>query len=72
MSKDFREIRREAERQGWDAVQTRSGHWRFVPPDTTKPIVHTSGTPSDRRSLDNFIAQMRRSGFRWPPPSKGR
>ncbi len=67
MSKDFRDIRREAERQGWVVETTRGGHWRFLPPDKAKPIVHISGTPSDRRDLDNSIALLRRSGFRWPP-----
>jgi predicted RNA binding protein YcfA (HicA-like mRNA interferase family) len=65
MSKDFKDVRKEAERQGWKVEQTRGSHWRFIPPDVTKDIVHASGTPSDRRSLDNFIAQLRRSGFRW-------
>lgn len=66
MSKDFKSIQKAAKDQGWEFSQTRNGHWKFIPPDKSKPIVYTSGTPSDRRALDNFIGQMRRSGFRWP------
>jgi predicted RNA binding protein YcfA (HicA-like mRNA interferase family) len=68
MAKDFKGIRKEAERQGWRVEVTKGGHWRFVPPDPTKPMVVTSSTPSDHRTLDNFIGRLRKSGFRWPPP----
>lgn len=66
-TKDWRKVVREAERQGWKVTGLTSGHWKLVPPDRDKPIVHAAGTPSDRRNLDNTIALMRRSGFRWPP-----
>jgi len=32
-----------------------------------KAIATISGTPSDRRSLLNGLARLRRAGFRWPP-----
>jgi hypothetical protein len=67
MAKDFKDVRKEAERQGWRTEQTKSGHWRFIPPDPTKPMVVTSSTPSDHRTLMNFIAELRRKGFVWPP-----
>jgi hypothetical protein len=70
MAKTFRDVVAEAKRQGWEVVQTRGGHWRFVPPDPMAPIVYAAGAPSDRRALDNHIARMRRSGFRWPPPGR--
>jgi hypothetical protein len=69
-AKDFRNIVKEAERQGFRVEQLRSGHWRFVPPNPSKPMVHAAGTPSDRRAIDNLLGQLRRSGFVWPPPRK--
>ena len=63
-SKDFRKVIREAERQGWRVEQTKGGHWRFYAPDGVN-IVHAAGTPSDRRSFDNTIAQLRKYGFEW-------
>lgn len=64
VQKEMKEIRREAERQGWRVEATKKGHIRFYAPDGTN-IVHAAGTPSDRRSIDNLIAQLRRYGFRW-------
>jgi len=58
-----KQLRRAAEAQGWKVEQTRSGHWRFVPPDRAKPIVIVSGTPSDHRSMRNSLAMLKRSGF---------
>jgi hypothetical protein len=60
----MKKLVREAERQGWRVEPTKSGHWRFYAPDG-EHIVHASGTPSDHRSLDNLVAQMRRYGFKW-------
>lgn len=62
--KDFKEVRREAERQGWRVELTPGGHWRLYAPDG-KNIVHAAQTPSDHRNLANVIAQMRRYGFKW-------
>lgn len=59
----FKDIIRYALGQGWRVEQTRSSHWKFVPPDTTKQIVVMSSTPSDHRAIKNFIAQLRRSGL---------
>jgi predicted RNA binding protein YcfA (HicA-like mRNA interferase family) len=63
-SKDFKKMLREAQRQGWRVEQTKGGHWRLYAPDG-EHIVHAAGTPSDTRSLDNTLAQMRRYGFVW-------
>jgi hypothetical protein len=70
MPKDFKSVRREAVRQGWTVDETRNGHWKFTPPDRTKPIVYAAGTPLDHRALDNLISQLRRSGLIWPPPRR--
>lgn len=61
---DLRKIIREAERQGWRVETTRGGHLSFYAPDGEN-IVTTGSTPSDRRSLDNHIARMRKYGFSW-------
>lgn len=58
------ELRRMAEQQGWIVRRTRSRHWQFVPPDPRAPIVTTSGTPSDFRTIRNFRSQLQRSGLR--------
>lgn len=65
MSKDWKSIAKELRRQGWELTPTRNGHWRCVPPDRGKPIVHVSGTPSDRRAIDKVLGDLKRSGFRW-------
>ena len=52
---------------GWQCGQTKSAHWRFVPPDPDKPIVVTGGTPSDHRAVKNFIAGLKRSGLSGGP-----
>jgi hypothetical protein len=63
-SKEWKKVIKEAHRQGWRCVLLKSGHWRLYAPDGEN-IVHAGGTPSDRRSLDNTISEMRRYGFRW-------
>lgn len=65
MADDFKSIRNALKAQGWQVEQTKSGHYKCIPPDRTKPIVISAGSPSDRRALDNFIARLRRSGFIW-------
>lgn len=62
--KDLKSVLKEAERQGWRVVPTKGGHWRLYAPDGVN-IVHTAGTPSDHRALDNTIAKMRQYGFEW-------
>jgi len=71
MAKDFKDIRKEAEKQGFTVELTRGSHWKFIPPDETLPIVHAAGTPSDRRALDNLIGRLRKSGLAWPPRRRG-
>lgn len=63
MSKDWDEIRRASEQQGWRWTRTKRGHWQGYAPDG-RTIVTVGGTPSDRRALDNALARMRRAGFR--------
>jgi hypothetical protein len=67
MSKEFQRYLRAAKDQGWIQVPTRKG-MQLVPPDPGRPIVQVHKTPSDHRALRNLLAEMRRSGFVWPPP----
>lgn len=68
LPKDYRSLFRLAEAQGWEHTRTGKDHHRFVSPEGT--IVVTSGTPSDKRSLENFRADMRRAGLRPYMPLK--
>ena len=63
-AKDFRKVIKAAEQQGWRCEPTKGGHWRLYAPDGVH-IVHAPGTPSDRRSFDNTISQMRQYGLTW-------
>lgn len=59
-----------AEEQGWAVEVSGSNHIRFIPTDTTKPMVHTSSTPSDRRTVNNLESQLRKSGLVIPRNEK--
>ena len=63
MPKDMKVIVKIAEQQGWTVRLTRGGHVQFVPADPTVPLVVSSSTPSDHRTLRNLKAQLRRSGL---------
>lgn len=71
MALDYRSIKKEAIAQGWRVEVTKSGE-RLVPPSKELPAVQVHRTPSDQRAIRNFLAQMKRSGLAWPPPSKGK
>ena len=65
---DIDKVCHAARAQGWRVESTSRGHIRLIPIDKDKPIVVSSGTPSDHRSIKNFLAQARRSGLVWPCP----
>jgi len=64
--KELRRIVAAATAAGWTVQRLASGHWRFVPPDRTKKMVVTGGTPSDHRVLRNLVADLRRQGLALP------
>jgi hypothetical protein len=70
MAKDIKDIVEAARNQGFRVERTKKGHWVFYSPDTSRKPVFHSGTPGDRRAIDNLLAELRRAGFVWPP--KGR
>ena len=53
-----------ARAQGWKVEWTGGNHLRFYPSDRSKPVVHASGTASDKRALLNLRADLRKSGLR--------
>ena len=60
---DFKKIKAAAEAQKFKVIKTNKGHWQFISPDKNHPIIVTSGTYSDRRAIDNFVARLRKAGF---------
>jgi len=62
----MRELRIAAARQGWRVRKTNGSHFQFVPADPAQRPVYAASTPSDQRALSNVLADLRRSGFRWP------
>jgi hypothetical protein len=60
---DLRKILKNAEAQGW-RVEKRKEYWLFFPPDGVTPPARIAGTPSSQRSLPNFLADLKRKGYR--------
>lgn len=63
MTKELKVVVKLAEGQGWTVRRTHGGHIQFVPSDPTAPLVVSSSTPSDHRTMRNLKAQLRRSGL---------
>ena len=59
----IREIDDQARAQGWRIESLPGGHLRYTPPDPTKHPVVTGRTPTRNRSVENFLAELRRSGL---------
>lgn len=49
--------------QGWQVDQSKNSHLMFTPPDKTRRRVYTSSTPSDSRSFQNLLSDLRKSGL---------
>jgi len=60
---DFKKIRLRAEDQGW-RVEKRKEYWLFFPPGEDQPPCKMAGTPSSSRSLGNFLACMKKKGYK--------
>lgn len=58
----YRDIIKLAVDQNWKVGRTSKNHLRFISPDG-KGMVITSSTASDRKSVKNFLARMKRNGF---------
>lgn len=60
--KDFKYLLARLERDGHKVERANGGHWRVKHSDG-KGMVHTSYSPGDRRAYQNFVGELRRSGF---------
>lgn len=57
-----REIAEELRRQGWEVSVSKGSHWRFCPPDKSRPPVFMPRTPSDYRGFLNGVSRLRAAG----------
>lgn len=64
--KDIKAIRKALTEQGW-RIENKGGYDQAYPPDPTKRRVKLPKTPGEGRAIPNLIAELRRSGFIWPP-----
>lgn len=65
MKLNIDDIREQAEAQGFKVDRTKKNHWRFIPPDPTKPIVIGSGTPRCHRGArHDLLRGLRSAGFK--------
>lgn len=60
------EVIKIAEENNWKVSRTKKGHFKFISPDKSQPIIHLSGTPSDAKTYICSIAQLRRHGLPVP------
>ena len=61
--KEYRELRREAERQGWKIRETRDG-FQFLAPDGIHAVtIHMTET-NPERAVKRTISRMENYGFR--------
>lgn len=65
---NMEQVLKALERQGWKVSRTKQLH-KAVPPEPDRPIVHFSALTSSNRDVNNTLARLRRSGFRWPEES---
>ncbi len=61
----------QAEEQGFLFEALPGGHYRFRPPDPSKPLVVVPATPGDFRAKRNVISDLKKSGFVIPRRGKG-
>lgn len=64
MGSDLKKLIKALEAQGFTVEPTKGGHYT-VRKDGRR-VATLAGTPSDRRSWLNSLAQLRRAGFHWP------
>lgn len=59
LSSEMKKVRRALEREGFTAIKTRGGHWRFEHPQMCGPVF-APDTPSDHRGIKNLMSLLRR------------
>jgi hypothetical protein len=63
LPRDLRPAAKAALEQGWTIQFTRGNHLRWMPPDPTVGFVTSGQTVSDRCSIKNMTARLRRHGL---------
>lgn len=66
-ARDFNDMIRALEEQGWTVKPTSRNHYQATPPGDGK-IVHFSPSTGDWRAFNNTVSDLRRQGFKWPWP----
>jgi len=59
--KDFEQLRKAAEQQGWTVNLTKGGHRKWTSPQGE--IVFSAYTPSDHRAIKNIIRELAKRGY---------
>lgn len=67
--RDWRDLHTALRAQGWTIEQTTRGHYKAMGPQ--KGLVHFSDS-GDHRAILNTLTELRRNGFKWPPPATRR
>ncbi len=70
MGWNFREVRREALRQGWIVEQRTKGEMFRSPDGRTQVMWHSP--PSDVNAIRQFVRRLEKGGFVWEQRRKGR
>ncbi len=67
--KDYRKVVHHLiEVEGWRNAATGRKHPVVIPPNPAKPAVRIPTTPTrSPRAFQNWLAEIRRAGGRWPP-----
>ena len=60
----LRSIMQELEKQGWRVEKRKNGGWALHPSDTSHSPVFSSATFHDWRGIKNFLAELKRRGFK--------
>ena len=63
LHRDLRKTAKTAVEQGW-RVEKKKEYWIFWPPDGEDAPCRIAGTPSGSRSIPNFLACLKRKGYR--------
>lgn len=61
LPRELRDLGKKALAAGWEITRTRNLHIRWKSP--TGALVYTSGTPSDRRTVRNVAALLKKAGL---------
>jgi hypothetical protein len=63
MGWDYRNVRREAIRQGWVVTRRKNGEMFMSPDGSTMAMWHS--TPSDVNAIRQFVRRLQKGGFQW-------